>query len=784
MLVSFDATNGAYPEAALTLGDDGNFYGTSAHGGTNAGGYGTIFQIRTNGALTTLVSFALTNGAYPEVALTRGNDGNFYGTTAEGGIFYGYEPNGTVFQVTPGGTLTTLVYSFIGTSAPYYYPSALTLGNDGTFYGTTQQGDAYNFYGGSSADDDGTVFQFTTNGGAITLFSFSGTNGAYPESALTYGNDGNLYGTTSGGGANHSGTIFQVTTNGTLTTLVFFTGTNGANPAGALTLGNDGNFYGTTLDGGSKGYGSIFQVTTNGTLRTLFFFSATNGADPEAALTLGTDGNFYGTTANGGENGYGTIFQFTTNGTLTTLVSFSGTNGASPRATLTLGPDGSFYGTTYEGGSNGYGTIYHLLLTPGISTQPQSQTNNAGATITLFCDPILQPVSFQWQKNGTNLVDGGNISGATTSTLTIANISDTDAATYSVVVSNDKGSTQSSSAILTVIDPPTIAAQPTNLLVLPGTNVVYSVTLTGTPPFSYQWQFDRVPVYDATNADYAIPLVASYNAGNYLVVVSNPAGGITSSNAALTVVLSPTSQTNYAGSTATFSAPSFGPVPLNYQWQKDGTNLINRGNIAGATNSTLIIAAISESDVGSYGAVVGDGSSDVTTSNATLAVNDNLFFAVQPQNQAVFLGNSVTFNVIVYGEPPFIFQWYDNQLPVGSNGTGSNVASLTLTNVDANQAGYYSVHVINSSGNLWSSAAYLTVIVPPTLSLQLLSGYPVLNLYGALDNNYVVQYTASLANTNWINLVSLTNLSTSPYQFLDPSGVGQSARFYRAFFSQ
>jgi hypothetical protein len=78
----------------------------------------------------------------------------------------------------------------------------------------------------------------------------------------------------------------------------------------------------------------------------------------------------------------------------------------------------------------------------------------------------------------------------------------------------------------------------------------------------------------------------------------------------------------------------------------------------------------------------------------------------------------------------------------------------------------------------------LTVIVPPTLALQILDGYPALSLSGTLGENYMVQFNNNLTDTDWLNLLSLSNLSTSPYQFLDPSGVGQPARFYRAFLTQ
>jgi uncharacterized repeat protein (TIGR03803 family) len=124
-LCSFNGSNGRNPYAALTLGSDGNFYGTTYSGGSSSSSAGTLFKVTTNGTLTTLVSFDGSNGANPYAALTLGSDGNFYGTTYSGG---GY---GTVFKVTTNGTLTTLV-SFNGSNGDNPY-AALTLGSDGNF---------------------------------------------------------------------------------------------------------------------------------------------------------------------------------------------------------------------------------------------------------------------------------------------------------------------------------------------------------------------------------------------------------------------------------------------------------------------------------------------------------------------------------------------------------------------------------------------------------------------------------------------------------------------------
>jgi uncharacterized repeat protein (TIGR03803 family) len=507
------------PRAALTLGSNGNFYGTTAGGGW---GYGTVFQMKPNGQF--INTFYLgsesysggnnvnsSNGAGPVAALTLGTDGNFYGTTPNGGSFS--EPylfangDGTVFKYATNGAFTSLVSFNLGNMEP---EASLTLGNDGNFYGTTKYGGAFETGEPSTRAylGYGTVFRVTTNGTLTTLSSFNFTNGSFPLAALTLGIDGIFYGTATSGGITNStnpyglGTVFKVTTNGTLTVLASFSGTNGANPQSALTLGTDGIFYGTT-PWSSGNNGAVFRVTTNGELTTLVSFSGTNGASPVAALTLGTDGNFYGTTEYGGNEdnyyynggwGYGTVFKVTTNGTLTMLFSFSGTNGANPLAALTLGNDGNFYGTTAYGGitnSNPYGlgTVFRLLLPPVINVQPQNLTNYAGSTVMFTVSATsLNLFGYQWQKNGANLVDGGNISGSATNTLTITGISDSDAASYSVIVSNANFGVTSSNATLTVIDPPTLALQfssgypQLNLAGMLSNNFIvqYSTNLTGT----------------------------------------------------------------------------------------------------------------------------------------------------------------------------------------------------------------------------------------------------------------------------------------------------------------
>ena len=279
-LHSFDYTDGAFPGnygAGLVQATDGNFYGTTNTGGANL--FGTIFKITPSGTLTTLYSFCAqsrprarcTDGANPIAGLVQATDGNFYGTTPYGGA-EGLEGDGTVFKITPGGMLTTL-HSFNGYPSDGSHPYAgLVQATDGNFYGMTQNGGA-NLFDGSGA---GTVFKITSSGKLTTLYSFCSqagcTDGRWPSAGLVQATDGNLYGTTFFGGANGVGTVFKITPGGTLTTLHSFDGVDGSSPEAGLVQATDGNFYGTTHEGGATLYGTVFKVTPGGTLTTLYSF--------------------------------------------------------------------------------------------------------------------------------------------------------------------------------------------------------------------------------------------------------------------------------------------------------------------------------------------------------------------------------------------------------------------------------------------------------------------------------------------------------------------------------
>lgn len=410
-LWSFNQTNGAYPQAGLAQGPDGNFYGTTAAGG--AYGDGTIFQLTPGGIVTNLVSFNGTNGNGPRDALLSGLDGNLYGTT------YGSNSFGTVFQVTTNGILTTLhAFLFIDGGYPI---GGLVQDSSGNFYGTTAIG---------GANSGGTVFKLATNGTLQNLVNFdiSGFGGNSPYAGLVQGPNGSLYGTTYQGGTNNAGTIYKIDTNGVLTTLASFNETNGANPYAGLIVGPDGALYGTTFGGGTNGFGTIFKLDTNNTLTTLISFANTNGANPQAALLRGLDGNFYGTTSAGGDlsvkpEGHGTVFELDTNGILTSLILFNGTNGDSPRAGLIEDANGNFYGTTAYGGTNDLGTVFRFNLTvPRPRFLAVAATNGV---VTLTWSATVQKSYQMLYKSSLNQPSWSNLNNSVTATNAVMTSLDT-----------------------------------------------------------------------------------------------------------------------------------------------------------------------------------------------------------------------------------------------------------------------------------------------------------------------------------------------------------------------
>ena len=386
-LHSFNGMDGSSPWSALVQGLDGNLYGTTYKGGAN--GSGTVFKITPRGTLTKLYDFSCqancTYGLGP-TALVQASDRDFYGATGHGGA----NDNGMIFKISPGGALTTL-YNFPSNCVLYCDPSGLIEANDGQLYGTTAS---------NQNEDSATVFKMTPSGTVTTLATFdSNTDMDSEPKGVTQATDGNFYGVTTQSGADTDsyGTVFKMTPAGTLTILHYFCGfgtdcRDGVYP-NALVQAVDGNLYGTTQQGeyGTR-HGTIFRITPSGNFKTLHRFCSISdcpdGAGPTSGLVQGSDGNLYGTTPYGGLNGNGTFFRISPGGALETLYSFCPQggcgDGGSPLSSLVQDTNGNFYGSTSGGGVNNDGTIFSVSVGLGPFVRLQSTLDKVGTSIRIL----------------------------------------------------------------------------------------------------------------------------------------------------------------------------------------------------------------------------------------------------------------------------------------------------------------------------------------------------------------------------------------------------------------
>ncbi len=345
-------------DQAIAQGRDGNLYATSTYGGTD---YGTFFKFTPAGAVTVLND---TVGGFVASGVTLGTDGNFYGTNQDlgptgGGC--GFSGCGQVYKMTPAG-VETVLYNFTNSATDGYDPhSAPVEATNGKFYGTTPY---------SAGLYISIAYSVTSTGTFSTVHTFANSEGQDVFAGFVQGTDGNLYGVAADQGANGYGTVFKMTTAGVVTVLHSFTGSDGNYPYLPLIQASDGNFYGTTAYGGANNAGVVFKITPSGTYTLLHSFepSINEGNQPSSALTQATDGKLYGTTFYGGPYGNdGTLFSITPSGTFATLYNFCPAtgcaDGAGPNAPMKQNTNGILYGTTYNGGGScNCGVVYSLNI--------------------------------------------------------------------------------------------------------------------------------------------------------------------------------------------------------------------------------------------------------------------------------------------------------------------------------------------------------------------------------------------------------------------------------------
>jgi hypothetical protein len=334
---------------------------------------------------------------------------------------------------------------------------------------------------------------------------------------------------------------------------------------------------------------------------------------------------------------------------------------------------------------------------------------NLGGSVTLSAVATGVPSpTFQWQKNG------GDISGATSNTLTLNPVNASDAGSYTLVATNSLGSATSSAADLTVNLPPTITVEPVAKIVAQGTSTSFEVTATGSGTLSYKWRKNGTEISGANAAVLGLSNVQTADAGSYDVVVSNFVSSATSTAVALSVQVpvsittQPASQTAITGDTVSLSVGASGDPSPTYQWRKNSVSL------SGETSTTLNLGTVSLSDAADYDVVVTNALGSVTSDAATVTVHVPVSISVAPQSQTLTTGSTLTLTVEADGFPAPTYQWRKN----GDAISGATSATYSKADVTPDDSGSYDVVVSNVVGDQTSAAASITVQTLPVISVQ------------------------------------------------------------------
>jgi hypothetical protein len=394
------------------------------------------------------------------------------------------------------------------------------------------------------------------------------------------------------------------------------------------------------------------------------------------------------------------------------------------------GATANFYTTTTLSGTNN-GALYTVTVTnvagsvtslvatltvnvaPTISAQPVSETVTVGQTATFSVVAAgTAPLTYQWYSSGSP------IAGATSSSYTTAATASGDSgSSFTVTVTNLVGSVTSSAAVLTVNAPPAITTQPLSQTVVVGQTATFFVATTGTAPLSYQWFKSGIAIAGASSRYYTTPATVSGDSGSaFTVTVTNVAGSVTSSAAALTVnsppaiTTQPVSETVTAGQTATFSVVATGTAPLTYQWYRNGAA------IGGAASSSYTSSATVSGDSGAlFTVTVTNVVGSITSSTAALTVNVPPAITTQPVGQTVLAGQTATFFAAATGTAPLSYQWYKSGIAIAGATSSSYTTPATAS---GDNGSLFTVTVTNVAGTVTSVPAALTVNSPPTITTQ------------------------------------------------------------------
>jgi hypothetical protein len=416
-------------------------------------------------------------------------------------------------------------------------------------------------------------------------------------------------------------------------------------------------------------------------------------------------------------------------------------------------------------------TIAAVTNAPAIapSGEPESRTNNAGTVATLTVTATGTAPTYTWRKDGTELSDGGKISGSATPTLTISNLLAAEAGGYDVIVTNGAGSVTSIVATLTVIDP-AVNTQPISRSIVPGDTANFFAGAAGTPLLTYQWRFNGTDIPGANANAYNVVSAQSSNQGPYSVVVSNGNGSsVTSAVANLTVLSTPSNQlarwdfnsTNtlsvttpvpssgagtaslFNGTTATFgsgtfSDPAGAPGFLNSGWNTttyapQGTSNKLRGvqfNVSTVGNQNILLTwEERHSDTASKYSRLQYSADGVNFSNGpviTMTATNNSF---------VFYSADLSAISSINNNPDFAFRFVP-EFESTAIGTANDNYVATVTSY--NTAGTIRFDLVTVFGNAFNSVS------PIPLAIQQIGNKVILSWN---DPAFVLQFAPALTAT-------------------------------------
>jgi hypothetical protein len=405
------------------------------------------------------------------------------------------------------------------------------------------------------------------------------------------------------------------------------------------------------------------------------------------------------------------------------------------------------------------------------TTQPPNRTAQVGQPV-VFGVVVTGtfPRSFQWRK------DGVDIPSATTSVLTLPAVAISDAGSYSLAGTNPLGTTISSSASLTVnAATPVVffANSPGDATFTHGGQGVLSAAVSmGSSPFTYQWRKDGVAIPGATNLEIRFATVVPADAGRYSVVVTNPAGPVTSREAVVTVLPAtpvtisghPLSVSVFEGQTASFNVNvTAGSQPITYQWMKNGAA------IPGATFGSLGINRVALTDAGTYTAVITNAAGSVTSNGAVLTVTPAAppVIAQQPVGGTIPFYDRLSLNALYTGTQPLTLEWKRDDRVV-STGRGD----YSVSNATPTDSGVYVLMISNIAGSVATTP--VTVIVNPP-ALPVITRQPIaVQVAAGMSASFRVEFNS--VGTGPIGLQWLKN--GRPIPGTDSGGFSPRPEYY------